>query len=101
MKKEALPMTAWLKGVAPSQQLRQWFNHDPAKWEEFQRRYRAELIAEPEAWQMLLAAMKTGAVTLLYSAHDQEHNSALVLKQFLEEQTHRNKKNRQIHFRTK
>ena len=43
IKKEALPMTAWLKDVAPSNELRQWFNHEPAKWKEFQRRYRAEL----------------------------------------------------------
>lgn len=86
IKKEALHMTAWLKDVAPSYQLRKWFNHDPAKWEEFQRRYRSELKAKTETWQPLLAAAKIGAVTLLFSAHDLEHNNALVLKTFLEEQ---------------
>ncbi|MGH7953417.1 MAG: DUF488 domain-containing protein [Limisphaerales bacterium] len=50
IKKEALHMTAWLKEVAPSNELRQWFNHDPTKWKEFQRRYRAELNGKPEVW---------------------------------------------------
>jgi uncharacterized protein YeaO (DUF488 family) len=94
VKKTALPMTAWLKEVAPSPPLRQWFNHDPAKWEEFRRRYRAELAAQPAAWRTLMAATKTGSVTLLYGARDQEHNSARVLKQFLEEQISREKKSR-------
>ena len=92
IKKEALPMTAWLKDVAPSNELRQWFNHDPAKWKEFQRRYRAELNGKPEIWQPLLAAAKTGEVTLLFSAHDLEHNNALVLKACLEEQLKRGHK---------
>lgn len=92
IKKEALQMSAWLKDVAPSHELRQWFNHDPAKWKEFQNRYRAELNDKPEAWQPLLAAVKTGAVTLLFSAHDLEHNNALVLKACLEEQLKHGKK---------
>jgi len=65
--------------------LRKWFNHDPAKWNEFQRRYRAELEARPETWQPLLEAAKAGNLTLLFSAHDTKHNNALVLKTFLEE----------------
>jgi uncharacterized protein YeaO (DUF488 family) len=85
VKKETLHLTGWPKEVAPSNELRQWFNHDPAKWNEFQKRYRAELTAQPEAWQPLLAAAKTGAVTLLFGAHDTEHNNAVVLKSFLEE----------------
>lgn len=85
MKKENLVMVAWLKNVAPSGELRNWFGHDPAKWEEFQRRYRAELDANPGAWQPLIEASKKGNVTLLYSAHDTEHNNALVLKTYLEE----------------
>jgi uncharacterized protein YeaO (DUF488 family) len=84
IKKEALEMDAWLKDVAPSQALRQWYQHDVAKWPEFQRRYRAELDAHPEAWQPILQAARRGKVTLLYSARDTEHNSALVLKQYLE-----------------
>ena len=89
IKKEALHMIAWLKEVAPSHELRKWFSHDPAKWKEFQKRYRAELDGKPETWQPLLAALQTGDMTLLFSAHDLEHNIALVLKTYLEEQCHR------------
>ncbi len=85
IKKEALRMDGWLKEVSPSPELREWFSHDPLKWEEFQRRYRAELSAAPSAWQPLLEAAKKGNLTLLYAARDQEHNSALLLKIFLEE----------------
>lgn len=85
MKKEALEMKAWLKDVAPSPALRKWFAHDPAKWQEFQQRYRAELASNPEAWHPILDAAKEGNVTLLYSARDTEHNSAVLLKAFLEE----------------
>lgn len=84
VKKEALHLTAWIKGAAPSKELRQWFNHDPAKWKEFQRRYRAELDGQPAAWQPLLDAAKSGDVTLLFSAHDLEHNNAAALKVCLE-----------------
>ena len=84
IKKEDLPMQAWLKDAAPSTELRRWFGHDPAKWEEFKRRYQAELDANPDAWQPLLEASKKGKVTLLYAARDTEHNNALVLKLYLE-----------------
>ena len=80
---EALPLEAWLKEVAPSPALRQWFGHDLANWEEFQLRYRAELDRQPETWQGLWAAARQGAVTLLYSARDTEHNSAVVLQAYL------------------
>jgi uncharacterized protein YeaO (DUF488 family) len=86
MKKEDLVMEAWLKEVAPSTELRRWFGHDPAKWEEFERRYRAELDEHPEAWKPLVDASRKGKVTLLYSARDTEHNNALVLKSYLEKQ---------------
>ena len=85
MKKETLHMEAWYKKVAPSNELRRWFNHDPAKWKEFQRRYRAELAADCAACQPLLDAAEQGDITLLYSAHDTEHNNAVVLKSYLEE----------------
>jgi uncharacterized protein YeaO (DUF488 family) len=84
IKKESLHARAWLKDAAPSPELRKWFNHDPARWTEFKRRYRSELKAEPAAWQPILNAARRGTVTLLYSAHDTEHNSALLLKQFLD-----------------
>jgi len=85
IKKEELKMKAWLKAVAPSPDLRKWFAHDPDKWQEFQKRYRAELKANPDSWEPLLEAAKQGDVTLLYSARDTEHNSAVLLKEFLEE----------------
>ncbi len=85
MKKEELKMEAWLKEVAPSDSLRRWFAHDPLKWKEFQKRYRAELESNPNAWKPILESAKHGDVTLLYSARDTEHNNAVVLKSFLEE----------------
>lgn len=85
VKKEKLKLEAWLKDVAPSDGLRRWFGHDPAKWEEFQQRYRAELQTNPGALQPIMEAAKQGNVTLLYSARDTEHNNALVLKAYLEE----------------
>jgi uncharacterized protein YeaO (DUF488 family) len=85
MKKENLRMDAWLKEVAPSDELRRWFAHDPAKWSEFQRRYRAELRSRSDAIKRLCAVARRGRVTLLYSAHDVEHNNAIVLKTYLEQ----------------
>jgi uncharacterized protein YeaO (DUF488 family) len=84
VKKESLQMTAWVKEAAPSDALRRWFGHDPAKWEEFQVRYFAELDGKPEALHPLMEASRQGNVTLLYSAHDMEHNSAVALKSYLE-----------------
>ena len=85
IRKEELRMKAWLKEVSPSPGLRTWYSHDVTKWEEFQKRYRKELKSNADAWQPILDAAKNGNVTLLYSAKDVEHNSALVLKEFLEE----------------
>ena len=78
-------MEAWLKDVAPSDGLRRWFGHDPAKWREFQRRYFAELKMK-DASRLIRTAARHGNVTLLYSARDEEHNNALVLKAYLEKQ---------------
>jgi uncharacterized protein YeaO (DUF488 family) len=86
MKKDSLHIDGWLKDVAPSSALRRWFGHDPAKWDEFRRRYAAELDRQPAAWQPILEAAHCGAVTLLYSAHDTEHNNAVALKAYLEQQ---------------
>lgn len=83
VKKEALHMDAWLKDVAPSDALRRWFGHKPERWKEFQKRYVAELRAQPEAWKPILEAARQGEVTLLYSAQDTERNGALVLQKFL------------------
>lgn len=84
VKKSSLHIEQWLKDVAPSAELRKWFQHDPAKWSEFRRRYFAELKANPDAWQPILQAARHGTVTLVYSSHDVEHNNAAALKEFLE-----------------
>lgn len=73
----------WLKAVAPSTELRKWFAHDPAKWTEFQKRYRAELKGSP-ALAELQALARGEHVTLLYAARDEAHNEAVVLKRILE-----------------
>jgi uncharacterized protein YeaO (DUF488 family) len=83
VRRDEVEMDAWLKEVAPSTALRKWFAHDPAKWEEFRRRYFAELDAQPQAWQPLLTAAAEGDVTLLYSSRDQEHNNAVALRDYL------------------
>ena len=85
MKKEAVAADAWLKDVAPSTALRLWFGHRVERWEEFRRRYRQELGANAGAWELILDAEERGAVTLLFSAHDVEHNGAVVLRDFLAE----------------
>lgn len=84
VKKSVLKVEGWLREVAPSTELRKWFNHDPAKWNEFRRRYFAELDAQPEVVQPLLEAARNGKVTLVYSSHDQQHNNAVALKEHLE-----------------
>jgi uncharacterized protein YeaO (DUF488 family) len=74
----------WLKEAGPSTELRKWFSHDPAKWNEFRRRYFDELKANPAAWQPILGAARHGTVTLIYSSHDTEHNNAVALQEFLQ-----------------
>jgi uncharacterized protein YeaO (DUF488 family) len=81
--KESLEAHAWMKDVAPSTELRKWFAHRVARWPEFRRRYIEELNAKSEMWTPILDASRRGAVTLLYSAHDTEHNSAVVLRDYL------------------
>lgn len=83
-KKDALKLDGWLKEAAPSDELRRWFGHDPAKWQEFQSRYERELDGKPEAWQAILAAAREGKITLIYSAKDRQHNNAVALKAYLE-----------------
>lgn len=73
----------WLREVAPSAALRRWFAHDPSKWDEFKRCYFAELDQNPENVGLLLQKAAERTVTLLYSAHDPEHNQAVALKEYL------------------
>lgn len=86
MRKSDLKADEWLKEVAPSTELRQWFGHRLERWNEFQRRYRKELNAGPDAWASILEASRHGTVTLLYSARDELHNGALVLRDYLVDQ---------------
>jgi uncharacterized protein YeaO (DUF488 family) len=84
VKKSSLKLDGWIKDAAPSTELRKWFSHDPVKWDEFRRRYFEELRANPEAWQPIVEAGRSGTVTLLYSSHDTEHNNAVALQDFLQ-----------------
>lgn len=88
IKKSSLEIRAWLKEVAPSIDLRKWFNHDPARWMEFRRRYFAELKENRNSWLPILDAASRGTVTLIYSSHDPEHNNAVALKEFLDKRLH-------------
>ena len=74
----------WLKDIAPSSELRKWFGHDTARWEEFRNRYWAELTEKKELIASLKQKSKQGTVTLIYSSSDEKHNSAVALKMFLE-----------------
>lgn len=85
IKKGSLRFSHWLKDVAPSDALRRWFQHDAAKWEEFQRRYRIELDEHPDASAPIVAAARAGDVVLLYSSRDTEHNNAVVLRDYVNE----------------
>ena len=85
--KERAAVDLWLKEVAPSTELRKWFGHDPAKWKQFQVRYRKELRETEEkkdALELLKQKSEEHTVTLVYGARDEEHNEALVLKSVLE-----------------
>ena len=84
LSKTKVRLTAWLKEVGPSTELRQWFNHDPLKWSQFRTRYFRALDARPESWRPILTAARRGIVTLLYSSHDEEHNNAVALKEYLQ-----------------
>lgn len=82
--KDAIAIAAWLKDAAPSKPLCRWFGHDTAKWDEFRRRYTAELDENPAAWQPILDAARQGTITLVYGARDTEHNNAVALQHYLE-----------------
>lgn len=85
VKRDTLRIEKWLKEVAPSEDLRKWFAHDPAKWDVFCERYREELESNPGLWSFLFEEAKRGDITLIYAAKDSKRNNALVLKFFLEE----------------
>ncbi|HVI59550.1 MAG TPA: DUF488 family protein [Luteimonas sp.] len=79
----ALADVPWVKSVAPSDALRKWFGHEPAKWDEFRRRYFAELDANPDAVAELRGHLARGRNTLLFGARDEAHNNAVALREYL------------------
>jgi len=85
VKKNSANFDMWLKDVAPSNELRKWFMHDPSKWQEFKRRYEKELKDNP-AFAQLLSIVKSTDVTLIYAARDEEHNDAVVLAEMIKKE---------------
>lgn len=85
MRRERLRLEAWLKELAPSDELRRWFGHDPEKWAEFRSRYFIELEQRREAVEDLLGRIGQGNVTLVFAARDREHNNAAALRDYLQE----------------
>jgi uncharacterized protein YeaO (DUF488 family) len=83
LSRERAAVNLWLKEIAPSTELRQWYAHEPGRWPEFRRRYFAELDGNPEAVAELRAAIGKGVATLLYAAKDAEHNNARALLEYL------------------
>lgn len=81
--KEKADLAEWMKEIAPSTALREWFGHDPARWPEFQRRYRAELAGHAADLDRLRTLAQAGVVTLVYGARDTVHNDAAVLRDLL------------------
>ncbi|WP_206513762.1 DUF488 domain-containing protein [Pseudoflavitalea rhizosphaerae] len=83
LSKATLHADQWLKDVAPSTELRKWFNHDPEKWKEFSRRYKAELKGSDAMKELLALAKAHPVITLVYAAHDEEYNNAIVLQSLI------------------
>lgn len=82
--KQEARIDLWLKEIAPSTELRKWFGHDPSKWKRFRGRYETELRHNDDLIKLLRGKAKESTITLIYAARDEEHNEAVVLKQFLE-----------------
>jgi uncharacterized protein YeaO (DUF488 family) len=80
LSKQAAALDLWMKDIAPSPELRKWFGHDPARWPEFRRRYAEEVRQNPELLGQLRALARQGPITLVYGAHDEAHNHAVVLR---------------------
>jgi len=82
--KERASVDVWMRDIAPSEELRKWFGHEPERWQEFRRRYHGELDRNPDALARLREMAEDGPVTLLFGAKDEEHNQAVALKEYLE-----------------
>lgn len=82
--KERARLDAWAREIAPSDELRTWYAHQPEKWDEFRRRYFAELDERPEAVKKLRRELGSGTATLLFSSKEEELNNATALAEYLE-----------------
>jgi uncharacterized protein YeaO (DUF488 family) len=89
LSKNTLKLDGWIREVAPTTELRKWFGHDPAKWRQFRVRYFRELDSQPESWRSIVSLAGRGTVTLVYSSHDEEHNNAVALREYLQLKTRR------------
>ena len=89
LSKEKLKLDGWIREVEPTTELRKWFGHDPAKWPQFRARYFRQLDSRAESWRSIVSSAKRGTVTLVYSSHDQEHNNAVALREYLQLKTSR------------
>ena len=85
VRKEQAAIDLWLKDLAPSTELRKWFHHDPERWDEFRKKYWSELKEKGDLLVLLKHRTGEGAVTFVYGARDEERNSAVALKEYLEE----------------
>ncbi len=87
IKKEAAHFDHWLQAIAPSTELRKWFNHDVKRWNEFKTKYEKELTNAPAVEELRTIIKEHKTVTLVYGAKDEQHNQAVVLKEFLDKDT--------------
>ena len=83
IRKEDAAIDLWAKELAPSKDLREWFQHDPGKWDVFKDRYFKELRRNPSVWRALLERARQGRVTMVYAARDEDHNNAVALREFM------------------
>jgi uncharacterized protein YeaO (DUF488 family) len=89
IKKEEAKIDEWMKTISPTTELRTWFGHDPARWSEFRRRYKAELRRHPKELERLRTLARKGPLTLIFAARDEAHNDAVVVKELLVGRRHR------------
>jgi uncharacterized protein YeaO (DUF488 family) len=89
LSKRKLKLDGWIREVAPTTGLRKWFGHDPAKWSQFRSRYFRELDSRSESWRPIASQAKRRTVTLVYSSHDEDHNNAVALREYLQVRTGR------------
>lgn len=83
VKKETLALAEWDKDLSPSNELRQWYGHEPSRWDEFRRRYAAELRAHADRFDALRERAREGVITLVYSSHEEHLNNAVAMREFL------------------